>query len=165
MDFRYIIGIDPGKNGGIAVWDCEKQRVFDLISMPETPVDLLVYFRQYQGINCKVILEKVGGMPGQGGAAMFNFGKGFGHLEMCLLSLGLGIEEVSPQKWQKMYSLGSRKTAGGSKEWKIKLKECAQRLFPEVWTAFGLKTKKSEMSVCDALLIMNYGVSEFKVKN
>ncbi len=164
MESKYIIGIDPGKNGGIAVWDCEKSDVSEVIPMPETPLDLLTFTRGYQDMNAVCYLEKVGGMPGQGGASMFNFGCGFGHIEMALLSCGIQTIEVSPQKWQKMYSLGSRKTAGGAKEWKVKLKEKAQMLFPELWSNFEKKTKKFEMSVCDALLIMNYGVAEMRGK-
>ena len=164
MDNNFIIGVDPGQNGGVAVWDCEKSQVCEIHSMFETPLDVLMFFRKFDAGSTVCYLEKVGGMPGQGGSAMFNFGCGFGHLEMALLSCNIKTVEVSPQKWQKMYSLGSRKTAGGSKEWKIKLKECAQRLFPHVWVEFGIKTKKAEMAICDALLIMNYGVKDLQTR-
>ena len=163
MENKYIIGIDPGKKGGIAVWNCDTSSVECVITMPETHYDILSFLKEYSE-NSVCYLEKVGGMPGQGGAAMFNFGKGFGHLEMALLALGITTEEVVPQKWQKMYGLGGRKGAGGAKEWKIKLKEKAQQLFPKLWSSFPKKTKEFEMSVCDALLIMHYGVCEMRGK-
>ena len=83
---RKVMGIDPGKNGGIAVFSMDIGKVVEVIKMPETPQELLQFLRLYS-INAVCYLEKVGGMPGQGGSAMFNFGKGFGHLEMALMAL------------------------------------------------------------------------------
>lgn len=55
-----------------------------------------------------MLLEKVGGIPGNGANAMFNFGRGYGHLEMALLACRIPTETVTPQKWQKEFQLGVR---------------------------------------------------------
>lgn len=139
------IGIDPGTNGGIAVLDDSGAVIF-LREMPETPQDLIDTLRQFVDDSC-CTLEKVGGMPGNGGMAMFNFGKGYGHLEMALLALKIPTETVTPQKWEKTYQLGTSRGVGKT-EWKNRLKAKAQQLFPD---------QKLTLAVCDALLIAEYG--------
>ena len=94
-------------------------------------------------------------MPGQGGMAMFNFGKGFGHLEMALLGMGVPTVEVTPQKWQKSFQLGNSKSCSSKTEWKNKLKAKAQQLFPNI---------KVTLWSADALLLYHYGVHTEKGK-
>lgn len=142
-----IIGIDPGKNGGIAIID-EEGKVIELIKMPPTPEDLY-FFLSKKATQHVCILEKVGGMPGNGGSAMFNFGKGYGNIEMALIACGIKTITVTPQKWQKHYQLGSS-TSCSHTEWKNKLKAKAQQLFPSLG-------KKITLVTCDALLLAEYG--------
>lgn len=143
---RYI-GIDPGKHGGIAVMGADGE-VLDVVKMPETPQDLLDFLERYKD-DSFCTLERVGGMPGNGGSAMFNFGKGYGHLQMALLALHIPTEDVTPNKWEKTYQLGSsgKYTKTG---WKNRLKAKAQQMFPHLG-------KKITLATCDALLICEYG--------
>jgi hypothetical protein len=141
---KYIIGIDPGANGGIAIF--EDSILKQAFKMPDTPLDILDALRSHSD-DAVCYLEKVGGMPGQGGMAMFNFGKNFGWLEMALLSCGITTITVTPQRWQKTFQLP--KSSGKSKtEWKNILKAKAQSLFP--------KTKVT-LAIADAILIGYYG--------
>lgn len=144
---KVYIGIDPGKNGGIAVMDAAGE-VLEVVKMPATPRDLLDFLSGYS-MDSFCTLERVGGMPGNGGSAMFNFGKGYGHLQMALLALGIGTEDVTPNKWEKMYQLGSSGKCTKT-EWKNRLKAKAQQLFPQLG-------KKVTLATCDALLICEYG--------
>lgn len=143
---RYI-GIDPGKNGGIAVMGADGE-VLDVVKMPGTPQDLLDFLEQYKD-DSFCTLERVGGMPGNGGSAMFNFGKGYGHLQMALLALHIPTEDVTPNKWEKTYQLGSSGKYTKT-EWKNRLKAKAQQMFPHLG-------KKVTLATCDALLICEYG--------
>ena len=77
---------------------------------------------------------------------MFNFGKGFGHLEMALLCRRIPTMEVTPQKWQKALQLGTKGNKSNT-EWKNKLKARAQQLFPNV---------PMTLAVADALLLLEY---------
>ena len=100
-----------------------------------------LFIKHYQN-NSRCYLEKVGGIPGQGGASsMFNFGKGFGWIEMALIANKIPTTEVTPQKWQKELQLGS-KGKKSTLEWKTKLKQRAQQLWPTVEKQFNLKFKK-----------------------
>lgn len=143
---RKIIAIDPGAQGGIAIFSVDKDRMIEVVKMPDTPQDLLDLISKYQ-INSKCYLEKVGGLPGMGGASMFNFGKGFGHLEMALLCRKIPTTEVTPQKWQKALQLGTKGHKSAS-QWKNKLKAKAQQLYPKV--------PKITLAISDALLILEY---------
>lgn len=142
---KKIIAIDPGKNGGIAVFSTDKDKLLEIIKMPDTPFDLYKFLSKYK-TNCKCYLEKVGGLPGMGGSAMFNFGKGFGHIEMALLCNKIPTMEVTPQKWQKVLQLGTKGNKSTT-EWKNKLKIRAQQLYPNVSVTLALS---------DALLILEY---------
>ena len=150
-----LISIDPGKVGGIAVYSLEKKEIIDLTAMPETPQDLLGFIKRYQN-NSRCYLEKVGGIPGQGGAAsMFNFGRGFGWIEMALLANKIPTIEVTPQKWQKELQVGS-KGKKSTNEWKTKLVQIAQHRWPTVGKRFDLRFKKDWLAIGDALLILEY---------
>lgn len=149
---KYIIGIDPGDKGGIAVLD-QAHKVIEVVKMPETPLDILEFLRKFDNEETIVYIENVGhGIPGQSSSATANFARHNGHLEMALLALGLTAEKVTPQKWQKMYQLG--KSSDYEKaEWKRRLKAKAQELFPTLG-------KKITLLTCDALLIALYGLRQ-----
>lgn len=135
-----IISIDPGSSGSITVF----QPTGEIIStkMPDTPkdvFDLLKEAKNNYSVTC--YMEKVQGLPGMGGSPMFNFGKGYGHLEMALLALEIQTVTIRPQEWQKTLGIGTKgKTS--TTEWKNKLKAKAQQLFPSVkvtlWNADAL---------------------------
>lgn len=142
-----LIAIDPGTNGSIVYMANGK---LESVKMPETPTDVYVTLKWLRdNYNCVCYMEKVQGLPGMGGSPMFNFGKGYGHLEMALIALEIRTVTVTPQKWQKFIGIG---TKGGSTttEWKNKLKAKAQQLYPAhkifLWNA-------------DSILILEYAKS------
>jgi len=144
---RYVIGLDPGEKGGIAVLDKEGD-VVEVSNMPMTMLDILSFLRNYPSDECVAYLENVGhGMPGQSSAATARFARHNGHLEMALMAVGIKTNMVTPQKWEKSYQLG--KSSDYSKtEWKNRLKAKAQQLFPK---------ERITLAVCDALLLAEYG--------
>lgn len=149
----FILGIDPGKEGGIAILNNSRKLI--LRKMPTTPTELLEtlnFFLKASKGEIFVYMEKVQGLPGMGGSAMFNFGKNFGHLEMALMSLKIPFEEVTPQKWQKEFQLGT-KGKQTTAVWKNKLKNRAEQLFPNV---------KMFLWGSDATLLAEYGRRNMK---
>ena len=143
-----LIAIDPGKSGGIA-WTEPSGESF-CVPMPDTDGDILDFLRgAFQRGQRDCHIEHVCGFVGGAGAGqMFEFGKGFGFILGCLMSLGYVIHLHRPQKWQKALSLGQKKDHG--KKWKNHLKNRAQQLFPQCEVT--LKT-------ADALLILEYARS------
>lgn len=149
---KYVIGIDPGKNGGIAVM--RGGRLIVCCKMPQTPSDICGFLASYSGYEAKVWLERVGGRSGQSASASFRFGQNYGHIEMAVTAAGIPFETVTPQKWQKNYQLGTASQCASKTEWKNKLKACAQGLFPGVHIT---------LSTADAVLIANYGTTKEKI--
>ncbi len=146
------MGIDPGKSGGLALLFDDKVIA---VKMPETPADVLQWIRE-SSFKCVAVIEQVGGYaPSKkdgnkfvaGSSAMFNFGKGVGHLEMALLACNIPTESVSPRKWQKALGISRRKKTETKTQWKNRLKSVAQRLFP---------SEKVTLATADALLIALY---------
>lgn len=132
------IGIDPGKNGGIA-WICGGKVAVD--KMPETDTDTLELLREISGEgDCVAVLEKVASRPGQSCVATFTFGQGFGALRMALISCGIPFDLVAPQTWQK----SMRCLSGGDKN---VTKRRAQELFPAL---------KITHATADALLLAQF---------
>lgn len=135
---KTIIGIDPGKSGGIA-WIAEGQTEPLAVKMPESVHELADVLRGLEGAKC--YLEKVHAMPKQGVTSCFTFGKGLGNIEGVLAALKIPFEWVTPQKWQKALTCMS---AGDKNVTKHK----ACELFPHTkWTH----------ATADAALICEYG--------
>lgn len=134
-----IIGIDPGKKGGIAFIF---ENGTEAHPMPETDRDIydLLESRCDKSDNIIVFMEQVHGIPGA--ASMFKFGDGYGFLRGIVTALKYPIHLVLPTKWQKF--LGC--LTGGDKNIS---KQKAQQLFPLV--------KNITHSTADALLIAEYG--------
>ena len=144
----YIIGIDPGQSGGIAILDGESGALTECVKMPSTPMDILNYLKEWNG--CSVCyLEDVGnGMPGQSSKATATFARHNGHLEIALLALGISTVKVTTAKWQKALGLSGKK--GESKtSHKNRIKAWSQQRFPQ--------QKKITLAVSDAIAIAVYG--------
>ena len=141
-----IIGIDPGKSGGIA-WISDGKPCVE--KMPETLSDLWELIDSIKGASspplgigqthAKAYIEQVHSSPQQGVKSAFTFGNGFGHLEMALTAAGIPFERIRPQAWQK--ALGC--LTGGDKNVS---KRRAQELFPSL---------KITHATADALLILS----------
>lgn len=141
---KIIIGIDPGVNGSISFYN---KGILISHNMPDTPADILELLGTYPADKCKCYMEKVHGRPGGGSSGMFNYGKGYGHIEMALIALGISTETMQPQKWMKVLGVGTRGDMSPT-EWKNKLKAKAQQLFPN---------NKITLKTSDAALICYYG--------
>ena len=142
-------GIDPGKAGGWAI-------NFDDGRMDVYPWDERIFIACMQGLSMahptgegvKFALEKVGAMPGQGVAGMFNFGRGYGFIQGVLEALNIPYQAIPPQTWKKEFSL--------LKQDKSKSIETAQRLFPNVNFLPTERSRKPSDGMCEAALICEY---------
>ncbi len=141
-----IIGIDPGKSGGIS-WATESG-VPLAQKIPATATDIVDLLEQIDSetehqhdSEIKCYIEKVASTPQQGVVSAFTFGRGFGTLEGILSALKIPYEFISPQKWQKELQC----MTGGDKNVS---KAKAQQLWPsQKWTH----------ATADSALICEYG--------
>lgn len=150
-DFTCIIGIDPGKSGGIAVW--RKDEVTKVYRMPKNISDLRPLIQHFKSVHKTIVfLEKVQLRPDD----MTSPGKAF-RVQFMLqdfqkLKDMIEVEEVPyilthPMSWQSYLNL-RKKGREEKKDRKNRYKEAAQSYYPEckvaLWNA-------------DALLIMHFG--------
>jgi len=143
---KYVIGIDPGKGGGIAVVDLETHEVIEVTAMPETLTDISDFIERHSDAQCAYI-EIVHSMPKQGVASTFTFGQFYGYVQMAVTCHKIRCIDVLPSKWQTALSIKAKKDEGYEAH-KRRLKGKAQQLFPKV---------KVTLKNADALLIAEYG--------
>lgn len=156
------VGVDPGASGGIA-WK-HPQGHMECTPMPEDEDGLelvvgdLERLQAQYDIRYHVFIEQVGAMPGQGVVSMFKFGQNFGMVRQAFCSLPR--EFVRPQVWVKGLEIPSRSKKEKKNEWKDRLRLKAKQLFPKLscWEK-GLGVQRS---LCDALLIAEYGTRKLK---
>ena len=151
------IGIDPGKNGGIAY--IKGSEIYVKPYSNDNLMDVCEKMTSYsvsQSEPCKCVLEKVNAMPGQGVVSMFNFGQNFGFIQGALTTRYIPFELVPPQKWKKEFSVTSDKNTSI---------EVCKRLFPNVNLKATERCKKDHDGMAEALLIAEYGRRHYNGKS
>jgi crossover junction endodeoxyribonuclease RuvC len=142
-----IVGIDPGKKGGIAAIRADGTLI-DYVPMGEA-YELAEYLQGKDIVRCYV--ERCQPMPSQGVKSMFTYGMGYGKILGVLETLKISHDTVQPQKWQRKMIPGCKK--GETK--KAALAK-ARQLFPrEQFILDGCRTAHD--GVVDAVLIAEYG--------
>jgi hypothetical protein len=137
-----ILACDPGITGAFSVF--ENGQLIEIIDMPIFEVksgqtmkkrinaaEVAAFFKKYQHAK-RLIIEQVGGMPGQSGSASFTFGYGAGILEGAAAALGIPISFTPPQRWRPGIGLGAS-DKGASRQ-------MATRLYPS-FSSFFAKAK------------------------
>lgn len=103
-----IVGIDPGASGAIA-WLSDNGLLIEVRDLPVQkvgsrtellPAAFAAMLREPNRLPGHVFLERVATRPGEGSAASFSFGMGFGMLQGVLASLGVPVTLVTPAKWK-----------------------------------------------------------------
>lgn len=152
MNKRYnIIGCDPGKTGGIACLHYvvgEPVHISILILEAATRQDVYTFLdARSPGV---AYLELVKSSTVQSQAAAFEFGRQSERIAMGIVSAGLRMEEVRPQKWQSVLRLPKIGGGYGKNDTKKKRRnrERAQELYPEI---------RCTNAISDALLLAEYG--------
>ena len=150
---RHVIGIDPGKGGGIAwsssLGDRSATMPATLGDFRELIFNILIdqhFFTGESTVTCYIeeLPKFVRVIPS---SAVFVMARNYGQLEGILSGFQVQVVHVRPQVWQKALGLGDSK--GMTKtQWKNKLKGRAQSLYPE---------EKVTLATADALLIYHAG--------
>ena len=150
---KMILGIDPGLDGGIAILDGNAIELLETIPTEKKTgfikrqVDaqkLSNILRVYPDLIC--YLERVASRPGQGVGSVFSFGDTYGTIRGVLGALNIPTYTISPQAWKK--------------ELKISSKEDSLKASQDLFS--GLKFRKKDHNIAEALLIAYYGQQERK---
>jgi hypothetical protein len=157
-----IIGIDGGVTGAIAfLYDDGRATVDDLPTL-DIPGDGTVRRRVWGPELSKLLTERVKGhhpvwtyiealATGGRDSSVQTIGSQYrtrGTIECTLEMRGLRVEEITPQRWKRMYGLA------GGKENKGSSLEVARRLFPDLADTHLKRAK--DQNRAEALLIANF---------
>lgn len=145
-----IVGIDPGKSGGIALISANGQA--SGIAMPIIGKDIDGHELASILSNTQpsvVIIEKVGAMPKQGVTSTFTFGTGYGRLLGVCEALAIPYRLVTPQAWKKVVLAGTAKDKDAAIAF-------VKRAFPMVDLTPGRKRVPHD-GIADAVCLAEYG--------
>lgn len=144
-----VMGIDPGKDGGIAVLADDAIQCWPMSAIlngSETMLSLTSAFSIRH-----VFIEKAQSMPKNGGAHMFSYGVGFGKILGWLEAINVPYTLIPPATWAKKMHLGC--TGKSTKEKSV---QAAMRLFPgNSWILPGCR--KPHDGIAEAALIAEFG--------
>lgn len=141
----FWIGLDPGKNGGIAVLD--EFLNIKAIKIPDTDHETADFLRPFAKAEYVIaVLEKVSASPQMGVVSAFTFGGSYRSLQMLLACLEIRYVEKRPQEWQKHMGCLTR----GDKN---VTKKKAKALFPK---------EKVTHATADAMLIAKYAFERYR---
>lgn len=143
-----IIGIDPGKTGGVACLHIDGT-IHSVLPMPTMDAlsDLIDTLKPEM-----VYLEKSQAMPGQGVCSMFSYGEHYGKIQGILIALLQAYHLVAPVTWTKKMHVGC-----SGADSKAKSLEVVKRRWPVQNLLATPRCKKPHLGITDALLIAEYG--------
>jgi crossover junction endodeoxyribonuclease RuvC len=137
---RYVIGIDPGAAGAVAilgvdgklieVWDIPTVQIKSgkTVKKRISPEMFASEIRNWQDAEA-CYTEKVGARPGQGVSSMFQFGESLGIIRGMMAGLSIPTILVTPPVWKK-----DMKLPAASKEWS---RQRAAQLWPSYAKEFS----------------------------
>ena len=154
---KTILGIDPGKSGGIAV--CKRGLIVEFHKYPKTIKD--AYYILYEICNNWsgsqiAYLEQVHAFPTDARSSAFKFGTNYGIWQGLLAANKIETKFIAPQIWMKSLELPKDKVSR-----KKEIKIIAQRVIDKQ----GLLKKKVTLHTADAVLIGMFGVLKTALDN
>lgn len=147
-----LVGIDPGKTGGIA-WITPEDVGAIAMPMAGKEIDLPTFVALLQKINPdKIVIEKQQSMPKQGVSSTFTTGANYGRL--CGACAIYSTEIIRPQEWKNVVLKATAKDKPAA------IAYC-RRVFPTVSLLPTERCKKPSDGMADALCIAEYGRRAF----
>ena len=152
-----IAACDPGINGALATYDGERLTVLDLPTYVRAAgsrgkdrrfLDEAQLARMIgdAAMVCDwLVLEQVGGIPGQSAPSAFTFGRGVGVIIGAAIACSLAREEVHPATWKSALRVPADKRAARAR---------ASEILP-AWS--GLWTLAKHDGRAEAALLAYYG--------
>lgn len=153
MRVNCVIGIDPGKQGGIAIW-CRGVPT-KVAKMPEDMADLRDMLAYYAENYCPVVFVEKLNLHRDDfaeGGKVFRLQKlleNFAELKAVIAVSGVPYILVHPMTWQSRLKLRERGSEESKEERKRRYVGIAAELYPDV--------RRVTLWNADALLIMHFG--------
>jgi crossover junction endodeoxyribonuclease RuvC len=156
------LGIDPGLHGGIAVQHTNKPTMAVAMPLKDGNLDLekisdivdsmllVDQLDQSWGYRtCRVVIEGVGAMPGQGVSSTFKFGFVTGAVHGIMAAKGLEVVVCYPVKWKNRVLTGTDKSKQAAIDY-------CRLSFPDISLLATPRSRKPHDGIADALCISQY---------
>lgn len=108
-----FVGIDPGKEGFICVYDGDKIRAMWALPYLEDEIDVVALSRMLRALRLKgariALLERQQPFHKEGPQGAFTNGFGYGALKASLVWSGIPFEVVRPDAWKREMSIPAPK--------------------------------------------------------
>lgn len=158
---KYVIGIDPGLSGAIAVLDTEMNDLVTVFDMPLSRIkgrkdvldgySLNLMLSPFMSRTHFVIIEEVNAMPKQGVVSTFRFGFVTGIVHGIVASYLTEIKTVKPSIWKILMNLTHDKDHS---------RNSAIKIFPPHSQLFS---RKKDDGRAEAALLAVFGKERFLV--
>lgn len=141
-----ILGIDPGKNGALALLDTDARRV-TVHDMPGTTAELHELVAGLPPIRV-CVLEKLHAGPSMGRTTVATMFEGYGVLKGALAWRSIPVRDVRPGKWKPSIGVSADKNSSRQK---------ASEVFPDDAPLFA---RVKDDGRAEASLLALYGLEQ-----
>lgn len=127
-----IIGIDPGSAGAAVCLLPNSNETSFIDFKTSTPVEVARWLENVKhNFEIRIIMiEKVSSIPGASANSNFKFGWNVGGINWLTESMGVGIDHITPRKWQQY--LGCKKSSKDpANALKKEISALISRLYPQ----------------------------------
>ena len=146
-----VIGIDPGKSGGISVIEDGKVKAY---KCPKSSEDMAILFQMCIGstsaADTRLLMERVWARPTNAVRAAFSYGVNYGQWLGIAATHEVQMNTVIPVSWIKYVGCPKALKRDVRKRW---LKQKASDLYPSI--------KRVTLATADAILITHYAEKEY----
>lgn len=153
-----IDACDPGLTGAFAAYSPAGLEVWSMPTFkqaagklgrdrpfPDEPA-IVEHLRMRRMLGGEILLiEQVGGIPGQAAHGAFTFGHGAGFISGAAMALGFRVERVSPMRWKSALKVPANKRRAIAR---------ASELFPEHYHLWSLMKDDGK---AEAAMLALYG--------
>ena len=158
---KTILGIDPGKSGGISV--CKRGLIVEFHKYPKTIRE--VYYILHEITNNWAgepiaYIERVHAFPTDARNSAFKFGVNYGIWQGLLEGFQINCNFVAPQVWMKPLNLPKDK-----QNRKHRIKTLAQNIIDKQKIELLHSEKRVTLKTSDAILISGYGYIKEKIEH
>lgn len=170
---KYILGIDPGFSGALAIYDPIEHYVLAVQDMPLIvpaadatsimashsrrsnidPAKLASFVLTHSKLIRIAVLERVNAAPDQGVVSMFRFGEGFGMIQGVLATIGIRTILPMPAVWKASMAVTADKNSSISK---------CRYSFGDKFMAEKCPLKKHH-GRCEAILLAMFGAKSLGI--
>jgi len=109
IDPTYVMGIDPGKNGAIALIHKISYKL-DVYDMPDKPILIHKLIASYSRLTSFCVIEDVHSLPRDGHVGAFAFGKNYGMLLGILAANNIFALPLKQAVWKSQLNLSQDKS-------------------------------------------------------